>query len=134
MKYLLDTNICIKYLNGQSEAIKNNLELKKPSEITLCSIVKAELFYGAMKSSKPSYNLEKIRYFTDRFISLLFDDNAAQIYGNIKSYLEKKGLPIGPNDLLIASIAISQHIILVTNNIGEFSRLDELKIECWDKG
>jgi tRNA(fMet)-specific endonuclease VapC len=132
MKYLLDTNVCIKYLNGRSEEIKNNLELKKPSEITLCSIVKAELFYGAVKSSKPVENLNKINHFVDRFISLPFDDKAAKIYSNVRSFLEKTGKPIGPNDLLIASIAISNHIILVTNNTKEFKRIKEIKIEDWE--
>lgn len=133
MKYLLDTNVCIKYLNGRSEGIKKKLELTKPSDITLCSIVKAELFYGAMKSSKPSLNLQRIGYFAERFISLPFDDNTAQIYGNVRSYLEKIGKPIGPNDLLIASIAISNNIILVTSNTKEFKRIKEIKIEDWEQ-
>ncbi len=133
MRYLVDTNVCTKYLNGRSEEIKNNLELKKPSEITLCSIVKAELFYGAMKSSKPAKNFKKISHFVDRFISLPFDDKAAQIYGNVRSYLEKTGKPIGPNDLLIASIAISNSIILVTNNTKEFKRIKEITIEDWEQ-
>ncbi len=89
MKYLLDTNVCIRYLNGRSEGIKKKLEVINPRDVTLCSIVKAELFYGANKSSSPLSNLNKIRYFIDQFVSLPFDDRSALIYGNIRSSLEK---------------------------------------------
>ncbi len=63
MTYLLDTNTCIKYLNGQSENVRRHIELTRPEEIVLCSVVKAELFYGAMKSRNPEKNLKKQRQF-----------------------------------------------------------------------
>lgn len=132
MKYLLDTNVCIRYLNGSSEVIKKKLEFINPRDVTLCSIVKAKLFYGANKSARPSSNLNKIRYFTDQFTSLPFDDRAALTYGNIRSSLEKTGRPIGPNDLLIASVAISNDIILVTHNTKEFQRIKGIKVEDWE--
>jgi tRNA(fMet)-specific endonuclease VapC len=76
MKYLLDTNTCINYLNGRSENIRNQLELINPEEIVLCSVVKAELYYGALKSGKPTENLNKVHRFASYFISLPFDDLA----------------------------------------------------------
>jgi len=133
MKYLLDTNVCIKYLNGRSEKIKKELELKSAIEINLCSVVKAELFYGAMKSSKPVENIHKINQFVNKFVSFSFDDKSAQIYGSVRAYLEKMGKPIGANDLIIASIAVSNNLILVTNNIKEFNRIKELKLEDWEQ-
>jgi tRNA(fMet)-specific endonuclease VapC len=129
---MLDTNVCINYLNGKSEQIKTNLESKNPQDIVLCSVVKAELIYGALKSSQPDKNSEKINLFLDQFISFPFDDKSATIYGQIRKELEISGMPIGPNDLLIASIAISNNFILITNNVKEFSRVSNLKYEDWE--
>ena len=116
MTYLLDTNVCIKYLNGRSERIRQNIESKSPGNIALCSVVKAELFYGAMKSANPERNLKRIALFFNRFISFPFDDKASEVYGKIRANLEKAGTPIGPNDLLIAAIALANNLTLVTHN------------------
>ena len=132
MKYLLDTNICINFLNGRSEKIKKKLESTNPANILMCSVVKAELFFGSLKSKNPERNLEKQRMFVSRFHSLPFDDNSAEIYGRIRADLEKKGKPIGPNDLLIAAISIAHKTMLVTHNTGEFSRVDEIELEDWE--
>ena len=133
MKYLLDTNTCIRYLNGSSENIKHQFERHNYNEIALCSIVKAELFYGAFKSANPDKNLARINEFFRPFYSLAFEDNPSRIYGEIRFTLEKKGTPIGPYDLLIASIALSNQLIVVTHNIREFSRIDNLRIEDWEE-
>ena len=132
MTYLLDTNSCIKYLNGRSDQIRQKLESKSPHDIVVCSIVKAELFYGALKSANPEKNLTKQHRFLDRFVSLSFDDKASEIYGKIRAQLEKKGTPIGPNDLLIAAISVANNVKLVTHNTREFSRVVGLKLEDWE--
>jgi len=103
-----------------------------PVEIAVCSIVKAELFYGAMKSSNPAKVLAEQRRFLDQFVSLTFDDQAAESYGTMRAYLARQGKPIGPNDLLIAAIALARGVILVTHNTGEFSRVPNLIIEDWE--
>jgi tRNA(fMet)-specific endonuclease VapC len=100
--------------------------------MVLCSVVKAELFYGAMKSANPLRNIQKQRKFTEQFVSLPFDDAAAEIYGRIRSELEKSGTPIGPNDLMIAAVVLNRDITLVTHNTQEFSRVKELKITDWE--
>jgi tRNA(fMet)-specific endonuclease VapC len=89
MSYLLDTNVCIRYLNGKSENTRKQLESKLPEDIVVCSVVKAELFYGALKSVKPEQNFEKICQFSDGFVSLPFDDKASEEYGKIRSMLKK---------------------------------------------
>lgn len=132
MRYLLDTNACIHYLNGTSEAIRGMIEITPPHEIVVCSVVKAELFYGAENSQRPQANLEKQRAFLNRFASLPFDDQAAEAYGRIRAKLKKAGTPIGPNDLLIASIAVAHNCILVTHNTKEFGRISELELEDWE--
>ncbi|HBL31047.1 MAG TPA: VapC toxin family PIN domain ribonuclease [Acidobacteria bacterium] len=132
MTYLLDANTCIKFLNGQSESVRQRFEELPPSALALCSVVKAELFYGAMKSARPQANLEKLLFFFDRFISYPVDDAAAEVCGRVRAQLAKQGKPIGPNDLLIASVAISRQHTLVTHNVGEFSRVEGLALEDWE--
>lgn len=132
MSYLLNTNTCIRYLNGTSDNIRNKFELYNSTDLYLCSVIKAELLFGAYKSGNPEKNLNKVNQFFEPFISLPFEDNSAVFYGKIRSGLEKKGTPIGPNDLLIASIALSYNLTLVTHNIREFSRVPELNIEDWE--
>jgi len=132
MTYLLDTNTCIKYLNGKSENVRQRLEALQPQDIVLCSVVKAELFYGAMKSATPQKNQAKLQPFVSRFVSLPFDDEAAAEYGRIRAQLEKQGTPIGPNDLFIAAIGLANDVTVVTRNTREFSRVAGLKLEDWE--
>lgn len=132
MTYLLDTNTCIKFLNGQSDAIRHRFESLAASDLVLCSIVKAELLYGAAKSARSAENLERLERFFRRFVSLPFDDSAAEIYGQIRARLEKQGMLIGPNDLLIASIALANGRTLVTHNRREFARVEGLALDDWE--
>jgi tRNA(fMet)-specific endonuclease VapC len=132
MTYLLDTNTCIRYLNGKSDHLRHRLEQSHPQEIVLCSIVIAELVFGAFKSMRRDENLGRFRKFAERFISIPFDDAATLAYGEIRSALERVGTPIGPNDLFIAAIAVSHDLTLVTNNVDEFARVPKLKWETWE--
>jgi tRNA(fMet)-specific endonuclease VapC len=132
MKYLLDSNVCIQYLNQRSEKIIQRLQDLSDIDIVVCSIVKAELFYGAMRTYNPAKTLQKQREFLDSFVSLKFDDECAVIYGEIRSKLAAKGTPIGNNDLHIAAIAIANNLTLITHNTREFSRIDNLKLEDWE--
>jgi tRNA(fMet)-specific endonuclease VapC len=131
MTYLLDTNVCIAYLNGRSSNVVRRLRNVLSSEIAVCSVVKAELFYGAMRSRNPARTLAQQQLFLDQFISLPFDDRSAEFYARIRASLAARGTPIGPNDLLIAAIARAHNLILVTANVREFGRIDELRLENW---
>jgi tRNA(fMet)-specific endonuclease VapC len=132
MTYLLDTNVCIAYLNGRSSNVVQRVRDVSRSEIAVCSVVKAELFYGAMRSRNPTRTLAQQRVFLDQFISLPFDDRSAEFYASIRATLETRGTPIGPNDLLIAAIARAHNLILVTANVREFGRVEGLRIENWE--
>lgn len=132
MSYLLDTNTCIRYLNGQTENVKARLERLKPDEIVLCSVVKAELLYGATKSTISERTFSRLNRFFSLFNSLAFDDRSAVVYGVIRADLERRGMPIGPNDLMIAAIALASDSTLVTHNTKEFGRIDNLKHEDWE--
>ncbi len=131
MSYLLDTNTCIYFLNERSERLTRRVKTTHPRDIVVCAIVKAELYYGALKSARPVENLRKQKEFLQKFRSLPFDDKAADEYGRIRSRLEKLGIPVGPNDLLIAAIAISNNVIVVTHNLDEFKRIEGIKLEDW---
>ncbi len=131
MKYLLDTNICIGLLNGKEPTLLKKFKAHDPEDFVLCSVVKAELVYGAKKSQFREKNEQKLKIFFKEFSSLVFDDVAAQVYGELRAYLESSGKMIGGHDLLIASIAVANDLILITRNTKEFSRLASLKIESW---
>lgn len=133
MKYLLDTNVCIKYLNADSENIKLKLKSNSPQNIFLCSVVKTELLTGAYKSNISHKTLLKLESFFNKFDSLFFDDISADICAKIRSDLEKKGKIIGPYDLQIAATALANDLTLVTHNIKEFKRIKGLKIEDWEQ-
>jgi tRNA(fMet)-specific endonuclease VapC len=131
--WLLDTNVCVHYLRlGDGSSIANRLAEKNAEDVVLCSVVRAELVFGALKSRDAAENLAKVGRFLSRFVSLPFDDSAADAYGRIRSELTKCGTTIGPNDLMIASIASARNLTLVTHNVGEFSRVSGLKIEDWE--
>lgn len=131
--YLLDTNACIRILNNSSSALVTRLRQHRPDEIALCSVVKAELMYGAQQSSRIAENLRVLDRFFEPFYSLPFDDICVQAYGRIRTELERVGTPIGPYDLLIAATAIANERTLVTANTREFNRVAGLAIENWEE-
>jgi len=131
MIYLLDTNTCIYFLNKSSEKIISQFKRFSPSEINLPSITVAELFYGAEKSKAKKKNWAIVENFVSTFEIVPFDEKSCEIYARIRASLEKSGVPIGPMDLLIASISLSNNSILVTNNTKEFRRIKGLKLENW---
>jgi tRNA(fMet)-specific endonuclease VapC len=132
MKYLLDTNTCIRYINGRAPKLRLKLPTIPMVDVVVCDIVVAELFYGAAKSSTPTESLAKQQAFLQPYISLPFDGKAAMHYGFIRAQLEKQGTPIGSLDMLIAAIVFANDLILVTHNTTEFRRVSDLKIEDWE--
>lgn len=134
MKYSLDTNTCIRYINGRSLSIRQKLPTIPAREIVVCSVVRGELAYGAAKSQTPEASAAKQARFLQPYATLPYDDAAAQEYGRIRAQLAKAGTPIGPYDMQIAAIALVQDLIVVTHNVAEFGRISDLKIEDWEDG
>jgi tRNA(fMet)-specific endonuclease VapC len=132
MRYLLDTNVCIVYLNGRSATVRDRLLATPLAEIAVCSVVKSELFYGAMRSNNPIRMLERQQEFLNRFVSLPFADEATLVFGQTRAKLASAGTPIGAYDLQIAVIALVNNLTLVTHNTREFQRVEGLKIEDWE--
>jgi tRNA(fMet)-specific endonuclease VapC len=130
--YLLDSNVCIMHIKGRSPSIDRHLENLETDKIVVCSVVKAELFYGSTGSNNPQKALNLQRSFLSQFGSLSFDDTCAEVYAKIRRDLANAGTPIGSNDLQIAAIALANNLILVTHNVREFSRVEGLQIEDWE--
>ncbi|MDQ2686831.1 MAG: type II toxin-antitoxin system VapC family toxin [Armatimonadota bacterium] len=132
MTHLLDSNACIGYLNGRAVGVRDQLRARPREDIAVCSIVKAELFAGAMRSTDPVRALLRQRAFLDRYVSLPFDDQAAEVFGRIRAHLFGTGTPIGPYDMQIAAIALANNLTLVTHNTREFGRVPGLSLEDWE--
>lgn len=132
MRYLLDTNVCVVFLNGRSPSVRDRLLATPAEEIAVCSVVKAELFYGAFRSNNPKRTLNRQQAFSSRFVSLPFHDEAALLAGEIRAKLASAGTPIGSYDLQIAAISLINNLTLVTHNTREFERVDELQLEDWE--
>lgn len=132
MSWLLDTNVCIRYLNGRSPQLREKLDRANARDFRTCSVVKAELYFGAALSRDPAKALANQRLFLLPFLSLPFDDLAAEAYAAIRADLTRQGRLIGPNDLLIAAICRANNVVLVTHNTSEFERVDGLAIEDWE--
>ncbi len=130
LKFILDTNIVIYTIKNRP---KNVRELFKLHEGQMCisSITWAELIYGVERSSKPDQNLRDIEGLATRLEVLNFNREAAEHFGQIRAHLYKHGNPIGPYDMQIAGHARSLGLILVTNNLKEFNRVDGLRTENW---
>ena len=131
MKYLLDTNVCVDYLNGRYPAVVARVQNSAPDDLGLSCLVVGELRYGADRSARPKANHLRIDRLVAELECLDFDLRAAAIYGRVRAGLEAAGKPIGPNDMLIAAHALSRRLVLVTDNVGEFRRVKGLKVENW---
>jgi tRNA(fMet)-specific endonuclease VapC len=131
MAYILDTNTCVYVIKRQPISVKEKFMTIDPDQLFISSITLAELEYGVAKSSQVKNNSIVLKEFLSRIKVVDFDSKAAYHYGLIRSSLEKKGTPIGSNDLLIAAIAMGLDFTLITNNEREFMRVEGLKIANW---
>jgi tRNA(fMet)-specific endonuclease VapC len=129
--YLLDTDICIYVIKQQPASVVNRIQSVPIEDIGISSITVAELEHGVVKSDRSEENRIALLEFLSPFRILDFGQMAAYEYGIIRSTLEKEGRLIGPMDLLIAAHAVSESVVLVTNNEREFGRVPNLLIENW---
>lgn len=130
--YVLDSNVCIRILNQSHPKIADQFRAITPKDIVLCSVVKAELLYGARRSQRVEKNLRVLQVFFDTLSSLPFDDRCAEEAALIRADLAAQGKPIGPHDILIAATARAHDAVLVTHNTNEFARVTGLRLEDWE--
>ena len=130
LKYMLDTNIVIYVIKRKPIELLDVFD-RYAGQMCISSITLAELFHGSEKSSKPAYNLKIIEDFVSRLDVLSYDAKASSHYGDIRADLERKGTPIGVNDIHIAGHARSEGLTLITNNLREFERVTALRLDNW---
>lgn len=130
LRYLLDTNFCIRILRDRPARLKERFN-SNADALCISTIVLTELLHGAEKSARPIENRTQVEQFCSRLSVLSFDEAAAAHAGDIRASLERQGLPIGGYDLLIAGHARSIGLIVVTNNLREFQRVEGLRCEDW---
>ncbi|MDY0164405.1 type II toxin-antitoxin system tRNA(fMet)-specific endonuclease VapC [Desulfobotulus sp.] len=130
LKYMLDTNMVIYVIKRKPLDILDKFN-QNTNRMCISSITLAELLHGVEKSSRSEHNLRQVEDFVSRLEVLDYGAKAAAHYGSIRADLEKQGTPIGVNDLHIAGHARSEGLILVTNNMREFKRVDGLCVENW---
>ncbi len=131
MHYLLDTNICIYLIKKRPPEVLERFGQHSPQDVAISTITLFELGYGVEKSQYRQRSRDALAKFLLPLNLINLDRSSAIEAAIIRAQLEKKGLPIGPYDLLIAGLARSQDMTLVTNNIKEFERVDHLHLENW---
>jgi tRNA(fMet)-specific endonuclease VapC len=132
VQYLLDTDMCIYLLNGD-ERIKGKVAQVGVEAISVSILTVGELYFGAYNSARLEANMERIHKFLSYPgpIVLAIDDDAAEYFGKFKAALRREGKPIGDVDLLIAGVAASRGLKVVTNNTEHFERIADISLENW---
>ena len=130
LRYLLDTNLCIRVLRDRPAAVRQRFNLEADG-LSISSIVLTELLHGAAKSARPVENRNEVEKFAARLDVLPFDARAADHAADIRANLERRGQTIGAYDLLIAGHARSLGLVVVTGNLAEFERVEGLRCEDW---
>lgn len=131
MRYLLDTNICIYLIKKRPTEVLERFRQHSPKDVAISTITLYELQYGIEKSQYRQSSEDALAKFLLPLDLMDLDHSAAMEAANIRAQLERNGVPIGPYDLLIAGLARSQGMTLVTNNTREFERIAGLHLENW---
>ncbi len=129
--YLLDTNICIYIARHHPPGVRKRFASLRPGEAAMSMITYGELRFGAEKSQQPQQALERLERLAELIPAEAPPLAAAEHYARLRARLERAGKPIGGNDLWIAAHALAEGLILVTNNMPEFQRIDGLRVENW---
>jgi tRNA(fMet)-specific endonuclease VapC len=130
LRYLLDTTLCIRVLRDRPKGLRDRFNAEAEA-LCISTITLAELLHGAEKSARPVENRHEVGRFASRLEVLPFDEAAAAHSAEIRAALDRRGLPIGGYDLLIAGHGRSRGLVIITGNLGEFSRVDGLRVEDW---
>lgn len=130
MRYLLDTNICIYVINQRPPTVLDKFLAHEDDGLAISVITASELYWGVRKSGS-ARNLLALEKFLAPLTVLDYNLAAAQVYGQLRTALERKGTPIGPLDMQIAAHALALGLTLVSNNLREFKRVRGLKLENW---
>ncbi len=131
MHYLLDTNICVYLIKKRPPEVLDRFRRHSPQDVAISTITLFELQYEVEKSQYLQRSKDALAKFLLPLNLIDLDRSSAIEAAIIRAQLEEKGMPIGPYDLLIAGLARSRDMTLVTNNIKEFERVVGLHLENW---
>ena len=131
MRYLLDTNVIIFALKDAQGRSALRIGKTPHDDMMTCSVVEAELYHGATKYGHPTKRKAVLDAFLKPFLTLPFDAACVPHYAAIRDHLERRGETIGGNDMMIAAIALTHDLTVVTNNCQEFGRVPNLRVEDW---
>ena len=127
----MDTQTCVRFLDGSDDSVAGKMRSTPPAEISLCSLVKAELLRLARQSAHVEENLELLDRFFEPIGSLPFDDRCAEEYGLIRAQLGEQAENTAPSDLMLAAMARAHDAILVVQNARPLRRIAGLRIVDW---
>jgi tRNA(fMet)-specific endonuclease VapC len=130
LRYLLDTNIVSTLVRDPRGPVSRRIAAVGEEAICTSVVVAAELRFGAVKSGSRAL-ADRIELILSAVEVLPLETPADRHYGQIRQHLARQGVPIGPNDLLIAAHALALDLAVVTANFGEFSRVPGLRVEDW---
>ena len=128
---MLDTNICIYIIKNKPQSLREKFREFDVGDLCISSITVSELYYGVYKSLYVEKNILALEHFLRPFDILEYDLHASIEYGKITATLEKSGKVIGGLNMMIAAHALSNKMTLVTNNIKEFERVENLVLDNW---
>jgi tRNA(fMet)-specific endonuclease VapC len=131
MEYCIDTNTCIDAMRGRVPQLVERFRRQVPEDIGVPAMVRAELLLGALQTRDPEKTRRIVEAFLAPYVVLPFDRDAAEHYAAIRHELETTARIIGPNDLVVAAIARTHSLKLVTHNVAEFGRVPGLMIDDW---
>lgn len=126
-KFLLDTNIIVAWLSGETNIAS---KIDKAKEIHIPVIVLGELYYGALYSTQVEKNIQQIKNIIVIYNILMIDEETTIAYGNIKAALRKKGKPIPENDIWIAALGMRYELVLITRD-KHFKEIESIKVKSW---
>jgi len=132
MKYLLDTDTCIAAMRGR-EPVLAKLGSIAPGDCVVSTVTVFELTVGVAKCREPKKESSKVARFLSHVHLLPLEAEAAQRAGAVRAELERQGRAIGPYDVLLAGQALAHGLKLLSGNTGEFSRVDGLQLEGWQR-
>jgi tRNA(fMet)-specific endonuclease VapC len=130
-RFMLDTDTCSYIMKRSQPLVLKRLQAVDVADVCMSVITKAELLYGVEVSPRRAHDAAALTAFLPYVDALDFAEDAALHYRDIRADLKRRGALIGANDLLIAAHARALDVVLVTNNVAEFQRVADLKIENW---
>jgi tRNA(fMet)-specific endonuclease VapC len=131
VKFLLDTDTCLFALRHHPD-VRSHFAALLPEDVAISAMNEAELRYGALNSQHPGQHTKGVEAFLEPFLVLPFDAEAAREHARLR--LALKATPIGERDLVIASVAMTHRLTVVTHNQGEFGRVPGLNSIDWVAG